>query len=168
MSRLNLMVVWLIGVALWMFVADRAAAVAPVIKDDAKYFSPEAIKKANEQIREIARKQGLDLLIETFESVPADQLEKVKGMSVKERADFFHQWARQRTEAEVVNGVYILICRNPPYLFVDVTTKARAAFGSDAISKLRSLLAQDFEQKHFDEGLEAGVKFVEETLAASK
>jgi TPM domain len=147
-------------------VVRPAVAVAPVIKDDAKYFTPEAIKKANEQIREIARKHGMDLLIETFESVPADQLEKVKGMSGKEKEDFFHHWAEQRAEAEVVNGVYVLVCREPTYLYVEVTPKARAVFGKEAIAKVRSLLLRNFHEKHFDEGLEGAAKLVEETLAA--
>src|SRR5690349_714442 len=59
--------------------AGRAAAVAPEGKDEGKFFSADAIKKANEQIHELTRKTGKDLLIETYATVPTDQVEKVKS-----------------------------------------------------------------------------------------
>ena len=37
-----------------IFAAGRGAAIAPQIKDEGKFFSPAAVQKANEQIREIA------------------------------------------------------------------------------------------------------------------
>src|SRR5690349_13554669 len=83
--------------------AGRAAAVAPEVKDEGKFFSADAIKKANEQIHELTRKTGKDLLIETYATVPTDQVEKVKAMSREERARFFRSWAEERVRTAVVN-----------------------------------------------------------------
>lgn len=168
MTRLKIAVGSLIGALIWLAVARPALAVAPVIKDDGKFFSADAIKKADDQIREIARKYDTDLLVETFESVPADQLEKIKAMSGKERNDFFRHWAQERMKEAVVKGVYILVCRNPTYLYVDVTPSARLALGDEAIGKLRQLLLEDFRAQKYDEGLEAAIQFVQQRLAAAK
>jgi uncharacterized protein len=147
--------------------AGRVAAVAPEVKDDGKFFSAEAIKKANAQLRDIARLYEKDLLIETFATPPGDQAEKVKKMSREERAQFFRKWAQDRAEAAVVNGVYILICKEPGYIQVDVTRKARSVFDNQARNKLRDVLVTEFEDKHYDEGLLAVIKSVRDRLAAA-
>src|SRR5262245_15155513 len=116
--------VWLAGLCL-VVAAARAAAVAPEVKDEGKFFSADAVKKANEQIREIAHKHERDLLIETFAAVPAEQADKVKGMSREERGKFFDTWARERAERAVVNGVYILICKEPTYIQVELSPKPK-------------------------------------------
>ena len=67
-------------------------AVPPIIKDDGKFFSAEAVKKANEEIRDITRKFGRDLLVETFATVPADQAERVKTINADERDRFFQNF----------------------------------------------------------------------------
>jgi uncharacterized membrane protein YgcG len=154
-----LIVLW-IALIVVMAVPGGAAAVAPEIKDDAKFFSPEAVKKANADIREIMRRYGRDLLIETFPSAPADRLAKVKEMSSEDRAKFFHTWAVERAEAAVVNGVYILVCKDPAHVRVEITPKARSVFNERAYDKLTEILLNDFRAKRFDEGLEAAVRFV--------
>ena len=75
-------------------VAPASAAVPPVIKDEAKFFSDKARTEADAKIKEIYRETGKDLLIETFPSVPAD---KAKG-DLKDRE------ARNRFFEEIVNG----------------------------------------------------------------
>jgi uncharacterized membrane protein YgcG len=147
--------------------AGQAAAVAPEIKDDGKFFSPDTIKKANKLIREIARKYERDLLVETYAAVPMDQVERVKGMSRDERERFFRNWATDRAEATVVHGVYILVCKEPTHLEIIITAKARSVFDKDTFDKLRELLLKHFREKHYDEGLLAAVDFVRDKLAGA-
>jgi hypothetical protein len=158
-----------VAVGLLLTLTGRAAAVVPVIKDEGKFFSPEAVKKANEEIRAIYQRFGKDLLIETFPAVPNDQAEKVAAMSRDERAKYFEHWARERAEAEVVRGVYILVCRKPSHLQVQVSATAGAALDSPAVRKqLPDLLLSAFREKKFDEGLAGAVKFVRNRLAEAK
>jgi uncharacterized membrane protein YgcG len=147
--------------------ASRTLGVAPEIRDEGKFFSAEAVKKANKEIREIAKKYDRDLLIETFATIPGEQAERVKKMSAEERARFFRNWATDRAEAAVVHGVYILVCREPPFLEIIVTAKARQAFDQQAFEKLRTLLLTAFRDKRYDEGLQNGVNFVREKFAAT-
>jgi hypothetical protein len=143
----------------------RAAAVAPEIKDGGKFFSADAIKKADNQIREIARDYDRDLLIETFATIPGEQAERVKALSPEERAKFFRNWATDRAEAAVVRGVYILICKEPAFLEIILTPRGRAAFDRPAFQKLREMLLKAFREKHYDEGLLNAVQFVRERFA---
>jgi len=151
----------------WLALAGAARAVAPEIKDDAKFFSPDAVKKANEEIREIMRKFNRDLLIETFATPQGDQEAKVKEMSREERRKFFVKWANERTRDRVVNGVYILISKSPSHVQIEVTPRARSVFDDRAVEKLVEILLTDFREKRFDDGLAAAVKFVREKLAAA-
>ena len=110
---------WMILVGILVGVphgAGSAFAVAPVIKDEAKLFTPDAVKKANKEIREIARKYERDLLIESLSGLPSDQAERVKSMSAAERGNFLRNWASDRAESAVVQGVYILILKDQPHL----------------------------------------------------
>jgi uncharacterized membrane protein YgcG len=154
------------GLLLGLLCAGRAGAVAPEIKDEAKFFSEDAVKKANKQIREIARKYDKDLLIETVAGVPADQAERVKDMSAAERDKFMRNWAEDRADAAVVRGVYILVVKDPAHLQIVVTRKS--GLTDKARRELRDLLVKDFREKRYDEGLEAAVKYVQEKLAAQE
>ena len=147
--------------------AGPTIAVAPEIRDGGKFFSAEASKKANKEIREIAKKYDRDLLIETFATIPGDQAERVKGMSHEERAKFFRNWATDRAESAVVHGVYILVCREPAFLEIIITAKGRQAFDSQSFEKLRTLLLTAFREKRYDEGLQNAVDFVRERFAAA-
>jgi protein-disulfide isomerase len=154
---------WL-ALAVALALAGRVAAVAPEIRDEGKFFSPEAVKKANEQIREIFRKHGKDLLIETYNAVPADQLEKVKAMNNKEKEEFFRNEAVSRAKQRVVKGIYLLITREPRYLYMEITPDARGVFGRETYNHVREILFSNFGQSHFDEGLANAVKAVADKL----
>ena len=99
--------------------------VAPEIRDDANFFSPAAVQKADQRIREIYRRHDRDVLIETFPTVPAADSDKVKAMDEKQRNAYFLGWAKSRFKERVVNGAYILICKEPLQFEVGVE-EARA------------------------------------------
>src|SRR5215469_6823444 len=89
-SRWLLMPVLLAG-WLGLTVAASGANVAPVIKDDGKFFSADAVAKANQKIKKIAQDYNKDLLIETFPEIPADLKKDYKEENKRE---FFEKWAR--------------------------------------------------------------------------
>jgi len=144
-----------------------ALAIAPEIRDGGKFFSADAIKKANKEIQEIAKKYDRDLLIETFATIPGDQAERVKAMSREERAKFFRNWASDRADVAVVHGVYILICKEPPFLEIRTTPRGRQAFDKQAFEQLTNLLGKSLQEKHYDEGLQHAVEFVRGRFATT-
>jgi hypothetical protein len=144
----------------WLGLAGPAAAVfPPPIKDEAKFFSAEAVEKANKKIREIYSTYKKDVVIETYAAIPADLEKKFKD---KGKAEFFKEWAQTRAKDLGLNGVYILICKNPQYLYteMDAGTLKKAFTGKDA-EKLRKTILTAFRDKKFDAGLAEGLEVIE-------
>jgi uncharacterized membrane protein YgcG len=149
-----------------LILANPVAAVAPEIKDEAKFFSPEAVKKANAEIRDIYQKHNWDVLVETYPSVPPDQKDKVKAMSRDDRSRFFEAWAEERAKATAAKGLCIIVCREPTHMQFYVTTGARTALDKAAQDRIQKALLDNFREKKFDEGLAAAIKVVRDKLAA--
>jgi uncharacterized membrane protein YgcG len=156
---------WALGLA------GLFAAVAPEVNDQGKFFSAAAVKKANDRILDIARKFDRDVLVETFEVIPGTPAEKIKEMSVKERDAFFRQWVKKRCEEKAVHGFYVLVTREPKYLYVGqepAPDKVRPGphLNEAGVTKVREYLLGQFRDGNFDEGLTGFVQRVEEGLAA--
>jgi uncharacterized protein len=142
--------------------ASPAVAVAPVVRDDAHFFSDEARKAADRKLRDIYRAYGKDLLIETFAEIPADREEAFKKEGKEE---FFANWARERAREEVVNGVYVLICKKPGHIQVEVGMHTRQkAFTLSNRDKFLRLMLERFREKKYDEALSEAVKYFADTL----
>jgi hypothetical protein len=138
------------------------------IRDRASYFSPEAIQAANRDIATIAHRYGRDLLVETNPTVPADDADRVKAMTAKERLEYFQDWARKRARQEGVNGIVILICRNPSTLYVDVTESAKAVVTPAEGKRIHEALLAAFREKKYDAGLEAVVRLAGDAFAEQR
>src|SRR4051794_14289712 len=80
------------------------------VRDNAKFFSSPAIDEVAQPIRDIKDRFAKDLLIETFVSVP-DEMKA--SFDPNDKDAFFSNWATERARAAGVNGVYVLICRDP-------------------------------------------------------
>jgi hypothetical protein len=137
------------------------------IKDDAKFFDAKAVEKALDKVYALAYQYKIDLFIDTVAEVPADKKANVKVMTARERGQFFSTWAQQRARAAKVNGLYLLICRQPGNIQVAVAAKFRKVFDDRARNRLRDLLVKEFKARKFDTGLEDGVALVENQLAKS-
>ena len=147
----------------WLATAGRAAAVyPPPVKDEGKFFSAEALDKANRTIRQIYQRFEKDVVIETFPAIPADLEKKYKE---EEKASFFNEWARKRAVELGVNGIYILICKKPGRIEVEVGNQTRKkAFTQNDRDRLVQRMLSDFKEKKFDEGLLEGVEFIESAM----
>jgi endonuclease/exonuclease/phosphatase family metal-dependent hydrolase len=137
-----------------------------VIRDDAGLFSDEALAKAKKQIAALTDQYHRDLRFETFAGVPADQADKFADLNREERAKFFRTWAEDQAKAQKLNGVYILVCKQPGHVEIVVSREARATFDRQPVRKLRDLLIKKFDDKQFDDGLLEAVQVVQEQWAA--
>jgi hypothetical protein len=167
-ARWMLMTVVLAG---WLGTGEAALAANPRVNDEGKFFSAAAVEKANAKIAEIRREFGKDLLIDTVPAIPADmqdQLKQAQARSGKKgRGEFFQDWAIRRAKDAVVQGIYILICKDPSYLQIDVDNATRA----------KGFTPQDREQlnkemrvllgKKNDAALADAVNFVQARLRAN-
>jgi uncharacterized membrane protein YgcG len=156
--------VCLVQIAAWGLFAAAALAVAPEIRDPGKFFSPEAIKKADEQIREIYRKHNLDLLIETHPTLPGQDVEKLKALDGKARRELFVNYVKERAKERVVNGIIVLITKEPRQLLVGRVGKGETAFTPEFRTQVERAMIDEFMRGRFDEGLQAAVRLVEQHL----
>jgi uncharacterized membrane protein YgcG len=159
---------WLMALTLMSsgLVVTPLLAVAPTIKDDAEFFKPEAIKRANEGIREIARKIHKDLLIETYSRPPAEQADKVKAMSREERMSYYGDWVKRRVDERVADGIVVIITREPGHVVVGITPGATSTFDHQFKLKIEQALISAFREKKYDDGLTNAVKLVCDKVGA--
>lgn len=144
-----------------------AWALTPAVHDDAGFFSADAVTKADANIKDIKERHHKDLLIETFPTPPADKEEEAKGDDGKANPSFFAAWALQRARAQHVNGIYVLICKDPPYIEPAVGNQTHTLFTDYDRAHLGKILIDHFkkrDQKEYDDGLREAVLYVQSTL----
>jgi hypothetical protein len=129
-------------------------------KDEGKFFGEEAWKKATATAERLYNEKKTDLLIETFDTPPKGDAAKLKEMTAAEREKFFKALADERVKAEKLSGAYILVCKNPTYLYVEATS--HSGLPTDLSGKIRGALLGAFKEKKFDEGLTKAVEMVVE------
>jgi uncharacterized membrane protein YgcG len=149
-----------LAVVLWWAVPTSAQ---PEVLDQARMFSAEAIKKANEQIAELYRATKVELVIETFPEVPADHKAKLAALGEKK---FFQSWAEERAKERRVEGVYILLCRNPGKLqyHVDARMASKGFTPAKGEAMAQTMLAK-LREKKFDAALLAATSAVSDAVA---
>ncbi len=151
----------------WLLAGAPARAAVPEVRDDAKFFKADTIKRVNAIIREIHDKYQRDLFIETYPTPPGGEAEaaKVKAMDKNRREEFYSNWLRERARDLRVDGVYVVITRNPPEVEVGVGGETRKRdFTSDNRRELQRLMVDRFKKKEFDDGLVAAAEYVRDSM----
>ena len=146
-------------------VALRAATrpvPSPGVNDEAKFFSDEAVEKANQTIQKIhADFMKQNVLVETVPAIPDELQAKAKAMGDK----FFPYWTAKRIEDAKFGGIYILLCRRPGHLQIDVDKRTgQKAFLAADREQLIKLMSAQLREKKFDAALLEGVAFVQSAL----
>src|SRR5215471_16140479 len=121
-----------------MALASMAQAMPnPRVQDDGGFFSADAIATANERIAQIKRDFGKDLFIQTVSGVPESRRASFRP---EQRQQFFQQWSLEIGQANKVDGIVVLISRDPGYLQVapshEMLKQAFVAQNRDALSQL--------------------------------
>lgn len=131
----------------------------PTVADKARVFSPQAVQSAEQAVEELFKK-GLDVLVETYPSAPADWREKAKEAKPAERQQLFRKWATERLKAEKARGVVILICLDPKYITVEIESAVKRQFPEQFARRLGDVLLKSLRDKKPDEGLAEVLKLI--------
>jgi hypothetical protein len=117
---------------LWLL-TSAASAQEPftAVLDDAKLFNDKTIAEADRILLDVLRKHHFHVVIETRSTVPKQDVTRVERMHRGDALRYFREWAKQRAVAEKVDGLYILICRNPGHVSVLPWPEAHDADLSD-------------------------------------
>ncbi len=144
-----------------------ARAAAGGIQDGGAFFSEQAKAEATRVIGDVQRTVKKDIVIETFAEIPP-AMKLGSDLSDKAAANrFFVQWAEKQARLQSVNGVYVLLVKQPAHLQVVVgnqtlkqlfTATDREALVGTMLTKLRA--------KQNDAALLDGVQFVASTMRA--
>jgi uncharacterized protein len=135
------------------------------ITDDAGFFSRKALDKANSELASLRREYGKDVRIESFDVVPGGKIDEVAKMDRTERGRFFDKWARDRATAERVKGIYILICKHPGHVQIEIDRQTRnQGFGDSERDHVREILLGGFKHKDYDKSLLDSVEFIRDTM----
>ncbi len=149
-------------------VAEAEKRTTPVpVSDKAKLFSADAVKSAEEAVADLFKK-GLDLLIETYPSAPAEWIEKAKKANPAERQKLFRQWAVERLKAEKANGVIVLVCMDPKYVLVEIGDSVKGKFPDKYAQKVADAVLKGLRDKKPDEGLAEAIRLVREGYKGEK
>lgn len=156
----------------WLAALGPAAADGPV-KDGAGLFRPDTIERATERINQLGKAHGVQLLVETEPTLPAEA----------RRYPTLHAWAAERAKAAGLDGVYILITKDTEarrdresldvQVVVQLTSKPQAFTPRDGeeLSKdlLRSLRRKPLSSRPpaYDQGLLDAVASVQWTTACN-
>ena len=151
-SRFNAI---LLALCLTLLMASSAVA---QVQDDAGFFSADAVSKANQTIDRIKREHGKDLRIETYRQIPSNLQSDFQRLG---KNAFYEQWAQQRGQALKLDGMLILITREPSRIQIQVgrATRERAFVQRDR-DELTNILASNFKARRYDDGLTQAAEFV--------
>src|SRR3954469_5160300 len=81
----------------------QAQAAIAEVRDEAHFFSADAVAHANEIIKDIKQRYKKDLLIETVRHVPDSKRDEANSSDAKVKGHFFANWAIERARMEGVN-----------------------------------------------------------------
>ena len=106
-----------------MVVPAPLQAAEPKVNDRAEFFSESAVEQATRKIQEIRRRYKVEVVIETFASIPDSM--KAHTSPRTEEQKFFRRWAETRATDEGVKGIYVLICKNPGHMQIEPDESVR-------------------------------------------
>jgi len=122
------------------------------VRDDGKFFSADAISRANDMISRINREYGKGLIVETYERIPTDLQDEFQRYG---KNSFYGRWLDVRAKSLGLDGVFILMTKDPSHLQVGVGRATRdQEFTVADREQLREMMAAQFRNKRFDAGLQ--------------
>ena len=135
------------------------------VLDNGAFFSEQAKSDAAKVIGEMERTLHKDLAIETFKEIPADLKAGVNMQDKTALSHLYEQWALKQAKQKGVNGVYLLLVKEPSHLHAVVGNETqRQAFTLKDRDALLNLMLAKLRVHQNDEALRDGVNFVSATM----
>ncbi|MBN9121111.1 MAG: trypsin-like peptidase domain-containing protein, partial [Planctomycetes bacterium] len=124
-------------------------------RDDGKFFSEEAFKKVAPAAEKLLKEKSTDFFVETVMTPWKGDADKIKAMKPEDRKKVFHDLAVERAKEVNLKGVYVLVCKNPSFLYVYIPD--RSEFPPGYGTKVETAMLESFKEKKFDEGLQKAI-----------
>lgn len=143
------------------------APVVNAVEDHAGYFSADAVKKAAAKIKDINQASKKPITIETLAKLPAGKSDEVKKMSREARNSYFDKLAQDRAVETRADGVFVLICKEPPHIQIALGAETRKKAFTQADQKHLLELLQKEMGRRPDDALVKGVEFIDDKVRAN-
>ncbi|HEY0008045.1 MAG TPA: hypothetical protein VGB55_04925 [Tepidisphaeraceae bacterium] len=140
--------------------AIAAAASAATIKDDANYFSDGAKQEAVQKLTALQEKNGQNVVIETFATVPQELAGKVEDVDAAKRQQMFGEFGKARKQA-LGASTYLMVSKSPSHL------RVYTAQGQAEENRLAKDLINAIQSKRADQGLATFVDEVSGTRGSA-
>ena len=138
------------------------------VRDSGDFFSEACIKEATRKISEIESQFKKELVVETFVDIPEEVKRGVDLTDKPALNKMFEQWTVKEAKQSRVNGIYILISKEPAHLQIVVGNDTQnKAFTSKDREKLAGIMLNKLRTKKNDEALLECVQFVSTTMAGN-
>ena len=135
------------------------------VVDNGAFFSEQVKSDATKMIAEMERTLRKDLAIETFREIPASVKEGVNMQDKAAVGHMFQQWALKQAKQKGVNGVYVLLNKEPAHLEIGVGSDTqKVAFTLKDRDALVTLMLAKLRAHQNDDALRDGVNFVSATM----
>lgn len=154
-----------LGWAIVLIMGGPAFGLDPRVKDDAGFFSAETVREADRLIAQVKKDTGRDFVVESFPGIPAALRDEFGRMN---RDEFYRNWASGRARHIGVNGVYVLIVRDPSHIELAWSRSGKPALTDAQGRELNQLLVSGFQRRDYDAALLSAVRyFAARTLGAT-
>ncbi|WP_395739753.1 hypothetical protein [Prosthecobacter sp.] len=152
-----------------LLLGTSAVRAAGGIQDDGAFFSEFAKVNASGTIKDVSTRLHKDISVQTFAAVPEDMKAKVLQGDKAATNRGFSQWAEQLARSKSVNGVFILLVKQPAHLQVVVGNDTqRQAFTLLDRQTLVERMIKQLRDKKNDEALIDGVNFIATTMTSHR
>ncbi len=123
---------------------------AAEVRDHAGMFTPEAVRKVQDDLSRVERETGVPIVIETIESVPG----LAADASSKDKLRAVNELAVKRDRDIKAEGIYILLSKKDRVLSnVLVRERYESVLTKEKRLKIRNAFVEPFKAGDFDAGL---------------
>ncbi|WP_406700475.1 TPM domain-containing protein [Singulisphaera sp. Ch08] len=130
----------------------RRASLKVGVRDQAKLFSPEAVKEADSILEAVRRKTHWGTIIETVDTLG--------GKSLRDTAI-------EKARSAQVHGLYILIAKKEHKIYAQPSESAKKVFPSEKARSIENIMSAAFKKNEFDTGLHDAVVAIRQETASS-
>jgi S1-C subfamily serine protease len=122
-------------------------------RDGGRFFSPAAWSDFQAAAKRLRDAKNLDIVVETYATIPNDKSASVKAIPADERSRFYRDWAKARIKSENIAGALLIVTREPTFLYVEFADHPRVRVNPEDAKKLTEAVIGKFRDRKFDEGL---------------
>jgi hypothetical protein len=134
-------------------------AQAQSIRDPSRFFSPGVVKQVEPQLAELAANHNVQMIVETFATIPPEKQAEFHSYSPARREIFFTKWAKEQAASVGARDVYVLVCKKPGQFNVEISRGLQVrGFTLDDRDAFRNIWLAALRAKERDLALEAAVQ----------